>query len=146
MSRKHCETCDGRGYTHVPPCYWDPARPFDGWIHNPPPPCGCSMPRCTDCAGSGIRTALPEGGKLVPVRMTLFFDTPEAESFYVMLRAKNNYWTARVTPVSAPASIKAGITFEAFFQLAVAEAEDQLVSGSLWPLFYPKKIGQMEVL
>lgn len=74
----------------------------------------------------------------------MLFDSP-AEPFYVMIRALNNYWTARVTPVPERAS-PVGQTFEAFFQLAVPEADDLLVAGSLWPLFYPGRVGQIEVL
>ena len=97
MSRKACLSCRGRGYTHYYPCYWDPLSPPDNIFHNPPPPCRCRTPRCTDCEGSGERTAA-KGDSWVVVLVA-----GRVTDGRYSVRVQDNNWTVEVEGVGTSA-------------------------------------------
>lgn len=144
MSRKLCLLCGGCGIVHQPPCYWDPTRKWDGILHNPPPPCRCKIPKCTECGGTGERATTPVPVEYVAARMTLLHDA--GQRFFVMLHADGNLWTVAVEYASKGEPTKL-VPFECLVQIASPQGPRHLlIPGSTWELFYPMRVGSMTIL
>jgi hypothetical protein len=131
--RKRCLFCKGYGNVHVPPCYWDPFKPYDGIMHNPPPPCRCAGPICSDCAGSGERVTLPEEGFELATTIQTFWPFP-GEPFIGKILLDGNYWSTRILPLYA-VEVESNTPFEAMLVVPWPNLQPLLTSGMTIDLF-----------